>query len=169
MGHSSCEKGATFSAIVYWRIYQRERDGGGLPANLQAVASGECTWPKLQALAPYVCLYYSWTFTLIKIDWDTRSTTPSHHKTTPTPPATILHSESQDVAEGSGQAIINRESSILLKAFHMDASPCWLQRFPQLCQICWLSFGLRTILDSPRKLLSTKNQAALQFWTQASE
>ena len=26
------------------------------------------------------------------------------------------------------------------KAFHRDAGPCWPQRFPQLCQVVWMSF-----------------------------
>jgi hypothetical protein len=52
------------------------------------------------------------------------------------------------------------------KAFHRDADPCWLQCFPQLCQVGWASFGWWTILDKHGKLLSMKNPAALQFLTQ---
>ena len=51
-------------------------------------------------------------------------------------------------------------------AFHRDAGPCWLQCFPQLCQVGWISFGCCTILDTHRKLLSVKNPAALQFLTE---
>uniref|UniRef100_A0A674A7G9 Dedicator of cytokinesis 8 n=1 Tax=Salmo trutta TaxID=8032 RepID=A0A674A7G9_SALTR len=36
----------------------------------------------------------------------------------------------------------------------------------QLCQVGWMSFGWRTILNSHRKLLSMKTPAALQFLTQ---
>ena len=49
------------------------------------------------------------------------------------------------------------------KAFHRDAGQCWLQCFPQLCQVVWMSFGWWTILDTHKKLLSMKNPAALQF------
>jgi hypothetical protein len=52
------------------------------------------------------------------------------------------------------------------KAFHRDAGPYWLQCFPQLCQVGWMSFGWWTILDTHRKLLSVKNPAVLQFLTQ---
>jgi hypothetical protein len=44
----------------------------------------------------------------------------------------------------------------LSKAFHRDTGPCWLQSFPQLCQIVWMSFGWWTILDTHRKLLCEK-------------
>ena len=39
---------------------------------------------------------------------------------------------------------------------------CWLQRFPQLWQVCWMSFGWWPILDTHRKLLSVKTQ---QHWS----
>ena len=51
------------------------------------------------------------------------------------------------------------------KAFHRDAGACWLQRFPQLCQIGWMSVGWWTILDQHWLLLSVKNPAALRFFT----
>ena len=37
------------------------------------------------------------------------------------------------------------------KAFHRDAGSCWLQCFPQLCQVGWTSFGWWTILDTRGK------------------
>jgi hypothetical protein len=36
----------------------------------------------------------------------------------------------------------------VLKAFHRDAGPYWLQCFPQLCQVDWMSFGWWTVLDT---------------------
>ena len=54
------------------------------------------------------------------------------------------------------------------KVFHRDAGPCWLQCFPQLFQVDWMSFGGWTILDTHGKRLSVKNPAALQFLTQTS-
>ena len=36
----------------------------------------------------------------------------------------------------------------VLKAFHRFDGPCWLQCFPQLCQVGWMSFGWWTILDT---------------------
>ena len=54
------------------------------------------------------------------------------------------------------------------KAFHRDAALCWLQCFPQLCQVGWMSAGWWSILDRHRKLLSVKNPAALQFLTQSN-
>jgi hypothetical protein len=56
---------------------------------------------------------------------------------------------------------LGHELHKLLKAFHRDAGPCWLQCLPQLCQVGWW-----TILDTHGKLLSVKNPAALQFLTQ---
>ena len=53
--------------------------------------------------------------------------------------------------------------------FYRDAGPCWLQCFPQLCQVSWMSFGWWTILDSHGKLLSLKNPAALQFLTHSNQ
>jgi hypothetical protein len=44
------------------------------------------------------------------------------------------------------------------KAFHWVAGPCWLQCFPQLCQVGWMSFGWWTVLDTQ---LNVKNPAAL--------
>ena len=46
----------------------------------------------------------------------------------------------------------------VLKAFHRDAGPCWLQCFPQLCQDGWMSFEGWTILDTHRKLDFRKQQ-----------
>jgi hypothetical protein len=54
------------------------------------------------------------------------------------------------------------------KAFHRHAGPCWLQCFPQLCQVVWMSFGWWTILDTHRKMVSVKNPAVLQFWTHSN-
>jgi hypothetical protein len=51
------------------------------------------------------------------------------------------------------------------KVFHRDAGPCWLQCFPQLCQVGWMSFGWWTILDTRGKLLSVKNPTSLQVDT----
>ena len=56
----------------------------------------------------------------------------------------------------------------VLNAFYRDASPCWLQCFPQLCQVGWMSCGWWTILDTYGKLLSVKNPAALQFLTHSN-
>ena len=56
----------------------------------------------------------------------------------------------------------------VLKAFHRDASPCWLQWFSQLCQVGWMSFGWWTILDTHGKLLRVKNPAELQFLTHSN-
>jgi hypothetical protein len=39
----------------------------------------------------------------------------------------------------------------VFKAFHRDAGPCWLQCFPRLCQVGWMSFGWWTILDTHRE------------------
>ena len=49
----------------------------------------------------------------------------------------------------------------VLNALHRDAGPCWLQCFPQLCQVGWMFFGWWTILDTHRKPLSMKNPAAV--------
>ena len=46
---------------------------------------------------------------------------------------------------------------------HVDS-----QCIPQLCQVGWMSFGGRTILDTHRKLLSVENPAALQFVTHSN-
>ena len=54
----------------------------------------------------------------------------------------------------------------VLKAFHRDAGPSWLQCLRQLCQVVWMSFGWWIILDTYIKLLSVKNPAPLQFLTQ---
>ena len=44
----------------------------------------------------------------------------------------------------------------VLKAFHRDAGPCWLQCFSQLCQVGWMSFGWWTVVDTHKKLLCKK-------------
>ena len=39
----------------------------------------------------------------------------------------------------------------VLIAFHRNSTPCWLQCFPQLYQVGWMSFGWWTILDAHGK------------------
>ena len=56
----------------------------------------------------------------------------------------------------------------VLKAFHRDAGPCWVQYFPQLCHVGCMSLWWWTILDTHGKLLSMKNPAALQFLTHSN-
>ena len=52
----------------------------------------------------------------------------------------------------------------VLKAFHRDSGPCWLQCIQQLCQVGWMSFGWWTILDTHGKQLSMKNGNDFSCW-----
>ena len=69
----------------------------------------------------------------------------------------------RELREQRGTAKELQELYKVSKAFHRGAEPFWLQCFPRLCQVVWMSFGWWTILDTHGKLLSVKNQAVLQL------
>jgi hypothetical protein len=47
------------------------------------------------------------------------------------------------------------------KALHCDDVPCWLQCFPQLCQVGCMSLGWSIILDAHGTLLSAKKNSSI--------